>query len=78
MDTWGCDRIKNYRVYKSSFTSSGFDLLAEVEDPFALIPDMEPNELITIGVSLVNSANLESNMTTLQFRGRKYSVMQLY
>ncbi len=67
--TWGCDRIVTYKVYIK--TNKTFDFLKDVEGTVTSVPDMDSN--YTLGVSLVNSANLESNIATRAVAGRKCS-----
>jgi hypothetical protein len=49
-----------------------YTLLSEVEDTSAPIPNMDSNVNYTIGVSILNSANIESDKATTTFISRKF------
>jgi len=75
-DKYNCASFSRFRVYKKRHLPSGgqrYVLIQIVFLPQAYLRNVNPYKNLTIGVSLVNNADLESAITDYVFVGSQYT-----
>jgi len=73
-DRYNCVSIRRFRVYKKRHLASGshrYQFVQNVYMPQARLGNVNQYKNITIGVSLVNNAELESDIVDFVFVGSK-------
>ena len=71
-DKYNCVSIRRFRVYKKRHLVSGghrYQLLQSIYMPQAHISNVNQYKNFTIGLSLINNADLESDITDYTFVG---------
>ena len=74
-DKYNCVSIRCFRVYKKLHLPSGghrYQLIQTVYVPQAYLSHVNPYRNLTVGVSLVNNADLESQITDYFIVGSQY------
>ena len=76
-DHYNCVSIRRFRVYKQRpLASAGggrrYQLVQSVYMPQARLPSIDQYRNLTIGVSLVNNADIESDIADYIFVGSQY------
>ena len=73
-DKYNCISLQRYNVYVQRSTDTRRSFLKSVNVHRVQIQDVDPYVNLTIGVSVVNNAGLESNIEEVVFVGSKIVV----
>lgn len=74
-DKYNCVNLRQYRVYKKGPDNDALVLLQNVDLHRITINDIDPYSNLTIGVSLVNNAGLESDIVETVYVGSELSLL---
>lgn len=72
-EQYNCNSLRQFKVYTRLAEQSALQFVESSElSTRAMLSDVDPYSNLTVGVSLVNSAGLESAVEQVVFVGSKY------